>query len=39
MGVSMCGFSMGYFFVVVSYIHQSRQVRATAVSATERTQL
>jgi Ion channel len=39
MGILVCGLSMGYFFVVVGYIHQSRQVSATAVSAMERTQL
>ena len=35
-GVLMCGLSTGYFFVVVSYIHQSRHVKATAISNTER---
>ena len=38
MGILMCGLSAGYFFVVVSHIHQSRPVKATAVSTTERTQ-
>ena len=37
-GVLMCGLSTGYFFVVVSYIHQSRHVKATAISNTERTE-
>lgn len=36
MGILMCGLSAGYFFVVVSHIHQSRHVKATAVSNTER---
>ena len=35
-GILMCGLSTGYFFVVVSHIHQSRHVKATAVSSTER---
>jgi len=35
MGVLMCGLSTGYFFVVVSRIHQSRHERSTAVSTTE----
>jgi len=35
-GVLMCGLSMGYFFVVVNHIHQSRRGEATALSATER---
>jgi len=35
MGVLMCGLSTGYFFVVVSRIHQSRPVKSTAVSSTE----
>ena len=35
MGVLMCGLSTGYFFVVVSRIHQSRHERSTAVPATE----
>jgi|ERR1019366_632557 hypothetical protein len=35
MGVLMCGLSTGYFFVVVSRIHQSRPVKATGVSSTE----
>jgi hypothetical protein len=38
-GVLMCGLSMGYFFVVVSHIHQSRHVKDTAVSTTESTPL
>ena len=37
-GVLMCGLSTGYFFVVVSYIHQSWHVKATAISNTERTE-
>ena len=37
-GVLMCGLSTGYFFVVVSYLHQSRLVKATAISNTERTE-
>ena len=36
MGVLMCGLSTGYFFVVVSRIHQSRPVKSTAVSTTEK---
>ena len=32
MGVLMCGLSTGYFFVVVSRIHQSRHEKSTAVS-------
>jgi len=35
MGVLMCGLSTGYFFVVVSRIHQSRPVKSTAVSTTD----
>jgi hypothetical protein len=35
MGVIMCGLSTGYFFVVVSRIHQSRLVRSTVVSSAE----
>jgi hypothetical protein len=35
MGVLMCGLSTGYFFVVVSRIHQSRHEKAAAVSSTE----
>jgi hypothetical protein len=31
----MCGLSTGYFFVVVSRIHQSRPVKFTSVSSTE----
>jgi hypothetical protein len=38
MGVLMCGLSAGYFFVVVSHIHQSRYVKTTVVSTTEGTQ-
>src|SRR5664280_1477921 len=34
MGVLMCGLSTGYFFVVVSRLHQSRPVKSTAVSST-----
>ena len=34
-GVLMCGLSTGYFFVVVSRIHQSRHEKAAAVSSTE----
>jgi hypothetical protein len=37
MGVLMCGLSAGYFFFLVSHIHQSRHVQA-AVTSTERTQ-
>ena len=35
MGVLMCGLSTGYFFVVVSRIHQSRPVKSNTVSAPE----
>jgi hypothetical protein len=35
MGVLMCGLSTGYFFVVVSRIHQSRPEKSTAGSLTE----
>ncbi len=35
MGVLMCGLSTGYFFVVVSSIHQSRHESSTPVSTTE----
>src|SRR5271167_2712333 len=35
MGVLMCGMSTGYFFVVVSRIHQSHPVKSTAGSSTE----
>ena len=35
MGVLMCGLSTGYFFVVVSRIHQSRHESSTPVSTTE----
>ena len=35
MGVLMCGLSTGYFFVVVSRIHQSRHEKPTAASRTE----
>ena len=35
MGVLMCGLSTGFFFVVVSRIHQSRPLKSTAVSSTE----
>ena len=38
MGILMFGLSTGYFFDVVSYIHQLRCVKATSVSTTERTQ-
>ena len=37
-GILMCGLSTGYFFVVVSHIHQSRHVKASAVPDTEGTQ-
>ena len=37
MGVFMCGLSAGYFFVVVSHIHQSRHVKTTSVSTAENT--
>ncbi len=32
MGVLMCGLSTGFFFVVVSRIHQSRNVKSAVVS-------
>lgn len=35
MGVLMCGLSTGYFFVIVSRVHQSRPAKDTAVSNTE----
>ena len=35
MGVLMCGLSTGYFFVVVSRIHQSRHEKSAAGSRTE----
>jgi hypothetical protein len=35
MGVLMCGLSTGYFFVVVSRIHQSRPVKSNTVSVPE----
>ena len=35
MGVLMCGLSTGYFFVVVSRIHQSRHEKSTEVSSTQ----
>ena len=35
MGVLMCGLSTGYFFVVVSRIHQSRPEKSTAVFSRE----
>jgi Ion channel len=35
MGVLMCGLSTGYFFVVVSRIHQSRAGKSTVISSTE----
>jgi hypothetical protein len=38
MGVLTCGFSTGYFFVVVSSVRQSRYLKAAAVSTAERTQ-
>ncbi|MGD0416705.1 MAG: ion channel [Terriglobales bacterium] len=38
MGILMCGWSAGYFFVVVNRIHQSRLVKATGVCTAERTQ-
>ena len=34
-GVLMCGLSTGYFFVVVSRVHQSRHEKPTAVSRIE----
>ena len=34
-GVLMCGLSSGYFFVVVSRIHQSHHVKSTASSSAE----
>jgi len=36
MGVLMCGLSTGYFFVVLSRIHQSQPVKDNAVSITEK---
>lgn len=39
MGILMFSLSTGYFFVVVSYIHQSRPLKDTAISPTERTPL
>ena len=38
MGILMCGLSTGYFFTILSYIHQTRHVEATTASTTERTQ-
>ena len=35
MGVLMCGLSTGYFFVVVSRIHQTRHEKSAAVSRTD----
>ena len=35
MGVLMCGLSTGYFFVVLSRVHQSRHEKATSLSRTE----
>ena len=35
MGVLMCGLSTGFFFVIVSRLHQSRPEKSTAVSSTE----
>jgi hypothetical protein len=35
MGVLMCGLSTGYFFVVVSRVHQSRHEKSAAVSSTK----
>ena len=35
MGVLMCGLSTGFFFVVVSRLHQSRPVEATVVSSSD----
>ena len=35
MGVLMCGLSTGYFFVVVSRVHQSRPEKSAAVSSSE----
>ena len=35
MGVLMCGLSTGYFFVVLSRVHQSRHEKSTAASRTE----
>jgi len=34
-GILMCGLSTGYFFVVVSHIHQSRHLKDTTVFTTE----
>ena len=36
-GILMCALSTGYFFVVVSHIHQSRLVKASAICTTEST--
>ena len=35
MGVLMCGLSTGFFFVIVSRLHQSRPVKPTAAASTE----
>src|SRR5664280_929840 len=35
MGVIMCGLSTGYFFVIVSRIHQSQPVKSNTVSVPE----
>ena len=35
MGVLMCGLSTGFFFVIVSRLHQSRPEKSTAVSSAE----
>jgi hypothetical protein len=35
MGVLMCGLSTGYFFVILSRLHQSQPLIATSVSAAE----
>ncbi len=37
-GVIMCGLSTGYFFVVVSRIHQWRPLEASAIPITEKPQ-
>jgi hypothetical protein len=35
MGVLMCGLSTGFFFVIVSRLHQARPVKPTAAASTE----
>lgn len=37
MGILMFSMSAGYFFLVVSHLHQSRHVKASAISTTENT--